>query len=191
MKEISIGLLLGDLYAEKRAVNARLQFEQGIVHEGYLRHLYDDLFSNYCMSSPKIANRLPDKRTGLVHSRISFKTYSLPCFNELYNLFYVDGSKVVPLNIGDLLTPLGLAYWICDDGNFDKTNRCIILSTNSFSFDEVQLLVSVLADKFGLKCTINKQGSAFRIRISRKSLAELQNLLKDIMPKAMMHKIGL
>jgi hypothetical protein len=34
---------------------------------------------------------------------------SLPCLNELNQLFYPEGKKVVPLNIGDLLTPAGLA----------------------------------------------------------------------------------
>jgi len=60
--------------------------------------------------APKIDNRLPDKRTGNVYTRVRFNTYSLPCFQELYNLFYPSGKKIVPLNIGELLTPMGLAY---------------------------------------------------------------------------------
>ena len=31
---------------------------------------------------------------------------------------YSEGKKIVPLNIGELLTALGLCYWICDDGSF-------------------------------------------------------------------------
>jgi hypothetical protein len=50
------------------------------------------------------------------HSRVRFHTYSLPCFNELRDLFYVENKKVIPSNIGDLLTLEGLCYWICDDG---------------------------------------------------------------------------
>ena len=67
--------------------------------------------------TPKITNRLPDKRTGKIYSRISFNTYSLPCFNEFYNLFYSEGKKVVPVNILELLSPLSVAYWLCDDGS--------------------------------------------------------------------------
>jgi len=59
------------------------------------------------------------------------------------------------------------------------------------SFDEVQLLVSVLSTKFYLKCTINKDKGGFRIRISKESLPVLQALLKGIMPPMMKHKIGL
>jgi hypothetical protein len=94
-------------------------------------------------------------------------------------------------NIGDLLTPLSLAYWICDDGCFHKTQRSLILCTNSFTLEEVNLLMSVLNNKFNLQCTINKHGNGFRIRTSSKSLPVLQSLLKDIMPTMMRYKIGI
>jgi hypothetical protein len=97
-----------------------------------------------------------DKKTGKICTSVEFQTCSLPCFGELYNLFYLEGKKVIPSNIGDLLTPSGLAYWIADDGGFEEPKRRVTLSTNSFSFDEVNLLLGVLNDKFNLKCYINK-----------------------------------
>jgi hypothetical protein len=86
LKAILVGLLLGDLYArkQKRSVNACLCFEQGLVHETYLFHLYD-LFKSYCQSAPQTSNRLPDKRTGKIYARVTFTTCALPCFNELYD----------------------------------------------------------------------------------------------------------
>jgi len=112
-KDILVGLILGDLYVRKvpGGVNAKLQFTQGTVHDDYLLHLYD-LFKIYCTAPPKTTSRAPDIRTGKVYSTTSFDSYSLPCFTELYNLFYPNGQKIVPLNIADLLTPLGLVYWI-------------------------------------------------------------------------------
>src|SRR5438309_650386 len=41
MKEIIVGLLLGDLNAQKQNLNARLRFGQGIVHKEYIMHLYE------------------------------------------------------------------------------------------------------------------------------------------------------
>jgi hypothetical protein len=79
------------------------------------------LFKNYCLSTPQIIDLLVDKRTGKVYSYVVFRTLSLPCLNDLYEVFYPMGKKRIPLNIRSLLTPLGLAYWICDDGSFDKT----------------------------------------------------------------------
>lgn len=182
LREISIGLLLGDLYSQKQNVNVRFKFSQGIVHKEYLLHLYE-LFKNYCPNSPKIYNGL--------QSSIYFRTYSLPIFNELHELFYPLGTKIVPVNIYELLTPLGLCYWLCDDGSFDKANRAVILNTQGFTLEEVELLINVLTDKFGLKCTLKKERAAFAIRISSKSLPVLQSLLASKMPSVMSHKIGL
>lgn len=109
LKKIIVGLLLGDLNSQKQNLNARLQFGQGFVHKEYIMHLYE-LFINFTTRPPVIANSSPDKRTGKVYRSLHFKTLSLPCFNELYELFYINGKKVVPLNIGELLTPLGLCY---------------------------------------------------------------------------------
>ena len=59
------------------------------------------------------------------------------------NCFAIDGK-----NIGDLLSPSGLAYWICDDGApfFEwglkkMASGGLTLCTNSFSVKEVSLLV--------------------------------------------------
>nr|QVG61526.1 hypothetical protein [Rhizoctonia sp.] len=192
LKEILVGLYLGDISSVKKSdnYNSYLYFEQGLVHKDYIFHLYD-LFQNYCLSAPKISKRLPDKRTGNIYTRVRFTTCSLPCFNELHNLFYQEGKKIVPSNIAELLTPLSLTYWICDDGSFCKRDRVVRLCTHSFSLEEVNLLINVLEVKWNLKCTINKHYGSFMIRISAKSLPELQSLLKDIMPSMMKYKIGL
>jgi hypothetical protein len=143
------------------------------------------------MAVPKISNMLPDKRTGKIYTRVQFHTRALPCFVELYNLFYPEGKKIIPLNIGDLLTPSGLGYWIADDGKFNKLYRCVILCTNSYTLEEVNLLVKTLNEKWDLKCTINRDGNGFVVRIPSQSLPVLQELLKDQMPSMMLHKIGL
>ena len=92
LRDVLVGLLLGDLCAQKRSVkgNTNLHFEQGFVNKDYLYHLYD-IFKEYCSSEPKISDRLPDKRTGKVYTRVQFVTYSLPCFNVIYELFLLSG----------------------------------------------------------------------------------------------------
>jgi hypothetical protein len=191
LKDILIGLCLGDLNIQKRSGNARLLFEQGTVHKEYLFHLYD-LFRAYCSLEPKVRIRKPDILTGKVYSSIHFNTYSLTCFNELYDLFYPAGIKVVASNIGDLVTAKGLAYWIADDGTLDKSTNRVILSTDCFSLEEVTLLVDGLNDKWNLECyKIKMTNGGYRIAIPRRSLPILQSLLGPIMPPMMRHKIGL
>jgi hypothetical protein len=64
LEEIIIGLILGDLFAEKfkPTSNTRLQFKQSIKNEVYIDHLYS-LFNIYCSSPPKITTSV-DKRPG-------------------------------------------------------------------------------------------------------------------------------
>lgn len=194
LKEIVVGLLLGDLNVQKQkgGVNARLRFEQGVIHKEYLFHLYS-IFQEYCSQVPvlQIHKPLSNNKTGKIHTSVRFNTFSLPCFNELYNLIYLDGRKIVPLIIAELLTPLGLAYWICDDGSFCQTYRVVILNTQGFTKEEVELLAKTLNDKWDLKCTFNKDGNGYRIRIPQKSLPILHSLLGSTMPTMMQHKIGL
>ena len=110
LKEILVGLCLGDLYIrrDKPTHNAQLVFRQGVHNLGYLYHLFD-LFKEYCISPPKTEN-LFDKRVTKSYTSTYFRTSCLPCFNEYRLLFYPEGRKIIPSNIGDLLTPLGLAY---------------------------------------------------------------------------------
>lgn len=190
LKGILAGLLLGDLYIAKTKTNVNpwLHFKQSTVHEDYLIHLYE-LFKIYCPSGPKLKIGALDKRTGKSYSSIYFQTYCLPCFIELQELFYVAGKKVVPLNIGDLLTIEGLCYWICDDGYWQGNG--VHLCTDSFTIEEINLLAKTLTENFNLECTLNKKNNSFRIRISSGSMPKLQSLLAPHMPSMMRYKIGL
>lgn len=189
---ILAGLILGDLFIckQKKSANAYLKFEQGLVHEAYLLHLYD-LFKNYCLSAPKTANRLPDKRTGNVYTRVTFSTCALPCFTELHNLFYLEGKKIIPKNIGDLLTPAGLAYWVADDGTFLKKQNLVVLCTDSYLESDIDLLMSVLSNKFGLDCRKVKRGNGFRLIIINNSLDKLRELVQPHIHNSMLYKLGL
>jgi hypothetical protein len=51
-----------------------------------------------------------DSRNGKVYLIISFATMQLVCFNAIHSLFYLNSTKIVPHNIYDLLTPIGLAF---------------------------------------------------------------------------------
>lgn len=63
--------------------------------------------------------------------------------------------KTVPSDIGSMLTPRGLAYWIMDDGYWE--GKTVKLCTDGFSLDEVELLIKTLNLNFGLIATVNKR----------------------------------
>jgi hypothetical protein len=163
---------------------------QGVVHTDYLLELYQE-FSEFCPKAPTTYNPKPDKRTGRVYSTIRFTTYSLPCFNELYKLFYLNGVKIVPANIGKLLTPLGLAFWISDDGDFNKKSQRVALNTQGFTKEEVNLLAKTLNDNWDLECVVYSNSGGFIISIPKKSLPILHKLCEPHIPPMMRYKLGL
>ena len=58
-------------------------------------------------------------------------------------------SKIVPSNIKDLLTPIGLAYWIMDDGDIQK--KGLYLNTYGFTPEDTLCLKITLENIFGRK----------------------------------------
>jgi len=102
--------------------------------------------------------------------------------------FYPEGNKIIPKNIADILTPLGLAYWLGDDGNFRKSHNVITFSTDSYSESEVDLLMSVLTNKFELDCRKVKNGNGWRIVIKRSSLEKFRELVSPHVHSSMLYK---
>ncbi len=68
------------------------------------------LFEAFVGSNPTSTRRKPDRRTGKTYDSLIFKTLTFPSFNELRIFFYPEGNKIVPENIGDLLTEVGLRF---------------------------------------------------------------------------------
>jgi hypothetical protein len=142
LKQILIGNILGDVYMRRfsEKANVRIIFRQGSINASYLLHLYN-LFQEFVIKPPSVST-VTYKSTGKLRYNLSFATLALPCFIELYESFYLEGKKIIPNNIADLLTEVSLAYWITDDGSF--TGSGLKLHTNAFSLEELNLLVEAL-----------------------------------------------
>lgn len=102
--------------------------------------------------------------------------------------------KIVPLNIEVLLSPIGLAHWIMDDGF--RSGNGVVLCTDSFTLIEVESLKKVLEFKFDLIVTIQNRTSSsgakdFRLRINGKSHDKLLSLIKSHFILSMYYKLGL
>jgi len=127
---------------------------------------------------------------GIKYVGVEFFTRALPCFTELFHLFYVNGIKIVPLDIFNLLTPLGLAFWIMGDGAI--RNMGLVLCTDSYTIPDIVRLMNVLIGvyKFDLKCTIHYDTpSQPRIYISKDSMDKLRALVMPHMHPSMLYKI--
>ena len=105
-------------------------------------------------------------------------------------MFYDSNNlKIVPLNIKNLLTPKGLAYWIMDDGSLQ--NKGLHLNTYGFSHEGILILKETLENMFGensLKCS-NHKGRE-RIYIWEESMECLRNNISQFMVKDMLYKLN-
>jgi len=190
LEETIIGLMLGDLFAEKIKANSntRLQFKQSIKNKAYIDHLYL-LFANYCATPPKVnilkENR-PEKKE--LNESIKFWTLSLPCFNRFRELFYNDkGIKHIPLNLENLITPRAIAYWAMDDGY--RSENGFYFCTESYTLEDNWRLKKLLKIKFGLDCGIHKHTNGHRLYVFSRSKDKLFTLIRPYIINHFLYKL--
>lgn len=112
VKEVLVGILLGDAHINKRSptANSRLAYGQTTKHEEYFDLVYN-IFKPFCVNNHKpYFNKSIDKRNNEMYFSFHFATMQLPCFNIYREIFYNLGKKLIPNNIYELLTPKGLAF---------------------------------------------------------------------------------
>lgn len=178
LKEVIVGLALGDIHIRRRKKthNTYLCLKQSIKNEPYIMHLYE-LFQEYCNMTPRIRDT---RLLGKMHESIYFDTLSYSAFNKFHDMFYKEKVKIVPSNIEELLTARGLAYWAMDDGTADRSG--FVLHTNSFTKEDVELLVRTLKDKFYLDCSIHtrkdKMRKPYMIYIKARSWVRFKSLIE-------------
>jgi len=192
---IIFGSLLGDGYAEYRnkGNGTRIRFYQEGIHLSYLIWLHKLLADlGYCNPTiPDIQTRLG--KNGVVRKIIRFNTWTFSSLNWIQELWYVNGKKSVPSNIGEYLDPLALAIWIMDDGS--KVGSGLKLSTNSFSYSDCLLLVKVLYDNFNIKASIQSASAGPKnpqshIYVWKEVMPLLCEIVEPYVHSSMKYKLG-
>lgn len=190
-RQALVGIILGDGYLEriKSSYNTRLRIEQSYPEKKeYLNNLYS-LFKPLVTMDPVILTRKPDKRTGKIYKSIYFRTLTLPCLNEYHDIFYKNKVKIIPKNLDELLTPIGLAYLIMDDGSI-TTHKQTVLHTRSFSKKEVLFIMEILKKNFSLETRIEeKKKDQWIIYIPVKQKIKLKDIVGPYIHESMLYKI--
>jgi hypothetical protein len=201
-----IGNLLGDGSLRfthkgldgKPKLNSNALYAMTLKDKDYIYHLWQNIY--YSISTKTEPRPWPNPNTGKPITQYAFTSKSLPSLTLLHSQWYEWSEhkkgfvKIVPLNIEELLTPIGLAHWIMDDGF--KSNNGISLSTESFTLAEVELLKKVLESKFELIVTIQNRNTSggnvgYRLRISSYSRDKLLSLIRSYFIPSMNYKLGL
>lgn len=138
--------------------------------------------------------------TGGIKDQTSFrlKTIALPVFNLYRDMFYVFDPvkkkfvKVIPNNIIELLSPIGLAHLVMGDGNYQPDARTIRIYLNGFTYADVARLAAAIEAKYGIIVGVrHDRKGQYILAIGAKELHKFQNLVSAHMHESMLYRIGL
>lgn len=166
-----IGVMLGDGHLRRWNTSARFVFKQSIINF----HFFWDVFIHlihYVASMPSGGKQMLN---GKAYYNTTLNTRSYPVFLFLYDLFYLNGVKIVSPEIFHFFTPVSLAYWIMSDGVSSRYG--LTLCTDSFTIQKIVLLINILIIKYDLNCTIHKSNKNYRIYIKADSMAKLHKIV--------------
>ncbi len=180
-KQVIIGTLLGDGYIPKRENSLRMC--HGDKQYNYLEHKIKLL--GHLVKTPIKTSHYVDKRTNRAGVNVYARTIPHQFIKDMKESFYLKSGKTIPDNVIQMLNPLGLAIWYCDDGSvMGKKAR---LCTNCFTKDELKRLTVRLGLVFGFKkLWINNQNI---IVFSRWDTTHLKSIIGDNMPPCMLYKV--
>lgn len=187
-KDVLVGLLLGDgcLEVLPKGNTARLKIEYSSKQKTYIEWVYE-IFRRWVVNTPK---RKITHVFGHIYEKYWFTTLSSPLLKIFSDLFYYNHRKIIPANIGNLLTPLGLAVWFMDDGSTkSRESNGRILCTHAFSYKEVLFLCDMLKRNFFLKATPRRQKDGIEIYISGHSGVQLRNIIEPYIVFSMRYKL--
>lgn len=180
--------------------NSNAKFAITLKSKEYVDHLWTNIFKSICTDTAP--HPWPNPKSGKPITQYHFSSRALPSLSLIHDQWYKFNEetksykKIVPLNIEELITPIGLSHWIMDDGYRDK--KTVVLCTDSFTLLEVNNLLNALKIKFDLQASLKRRIKSnkeicWRIRFSGKdqNINKLRSLLKPYFLTSMLYKLSI
>ena len=183
MNDLLVAMVLGDGYLEPHGAGVRLQVNHSARYRDYVEWKHEVLKDfgpspiHYCQA------QYPFWR---------FVTRGHPILAELRDVFYVNGVKRVPEQIGTLFTtPQALAVYFMDDGTQDKRYGTLRFETQSFDRPGIERLQACLAANFGIRTSIHRSGlgRGLRLYVSADEARTLARLVEPYLVASMRYKL--
>lgn len=183
--DVLLGTLLGDghLQVSCSGRTARLEISHSYSSKDYVRWK-KEIFGRWVICEP---------RHHKANNGFSFRTLSHPLLYKYQRIFYENGIKIIPKQIGDLLkNPLSLAVWFMDDGNGYLKHEAYRISTYAFKNKGNILLQECLYKNFGLVTNLvrDKKGVQLYIPIKNGNASKFKNLIEKYIIPSMNYKIS-
>ena len=192
-KQFLIGTLLGDgtLYLSDKNTNARLKIEHTRKDREYVEFKYS-IIKNF-VTGRIMDNAVFNKGVRRHYLTSLFITTTHPEFTIFHRLFYKNLKKIVNRKILDKVTPFGLAFWVMDDGCYNKKHKFIDLYTMGFTHREHLIMQKWFKEKYGIypKIDYHKQSDKYYLRFNCLDSQKLVNIIKPHIIESMGRKIGL
>lgn len=194
-EELITGSMLGDgtMYVGKHAKNANFKVEHGLEQKEYVKWKYN-ILRNWVFTKPKLSYRYREENGEKYPKSWWFRTLRHPLLTEIHDKFYQrksyrDRTKIVPKDLKENLTPLGLAVWIMDDGNYSRGK--INISTYCFSASEIHFLQKLFRGIFGVKIKYYKdRDKGYRMYFKRQATKRVIKIISPFIIPSMKYKIG-
>lgn len=182
--ELLIGTLLGDASLAKSNTNPRITCAHGIKQKEYCEYKATLLKSLGASTSYHKRSTI-DSRTGIFYEDYTMRLPANPEFLPLFNAFYPNGIKVLPIELLNEYSAVSLAFHFMDDGY--KMKNGYALATNCFSQESLQVFVKFLFDRFQLQATVWKSSNT--IYIHKCSKEKFKNLIEPYVCDCMKYKL--
>lgn len=189
-KDILIGTILGDGYLQKTGKkNARLRLEHGAKQKEYLFWKVKNL-EQFFQGKPTYIERVhPLSKQTYKYWR--HQSQSMPYLGKLRMLFYPDGKKSIPKDIGRFLTPRSIAVWYMDDGYYYKRDRCSYIYVGNVSRQEAECAKDEIVKKFHLQVRVLAKKKGFALYFPPSEVLKLKALIKDYVLDQFNYKLPL
>ena len=186
-----MSFLIGTLMGDGCITKGHLKFGHSDKQLDYL-NLKQELFGGK-IGNKRISNKYITQGNLAVQSEEHiYYAYHLDCprnaqIEKLQELFYSEGKKSVK-NIIHLLDEKGLAFWYMDDGNLHQKNIARFC-TDSFTYEEHELIQKYFNDKWNIKSSIIKHKNKYRLNILAESSSIFFTIIGKYIPFSMEYKL--
>lgn len=182
---IILGSLLGDgsLRIHERYRNARFSFRHSVSQREYFSwkaNALQEISSESCV--------FLQKHDGFSNNdKLRYQSLALEQLTELYNLTHEGKHLRIRRKWLNMMSPLSLAVWWCDDGSIVGNARKGVFCTDGFDSESVKLIANYLEKVWNIYVHIGIVGrkrSGTREGYYRMwlSTSELQKFLRIILP---------
>lgn len=190
-KSILIGTILGDAYLQKTGKkNARLRFEHGDKQKNYLFWKISK-FPKLFQGEPEYLER-KHPISKKIYKYWRHQSNSTPELGKWRAIFYKDGKKHIPEDLGDFLKDfLALAVWYMDDGYYYARDRVSYLYLGRVEIKEAENVKMVIEKNFNIFCRIlDKKQKGFALYFSPKETIKLHKRIKPFILSLFGYKIS-